>query len=173
MASINWQIYDHYGYALLAVLGTFAAVAAIYRLMSHSALAPWVRSLRGVVPPFINIIGVLFGLTLAFLANDTWSAHDRAMNAVFKEADWLRSIRVLSDQLTEPLRGEVRQALVRYGQASAGEWPMLAARQSSAQVTALADTLLNLLASQKVATGAGENVQALMLRKAVEIRDEP
>jgi hypothetical protein len=49
---------------------------------------------------------------------------------------------------------------------------MLAARQSSAEVTALADSLLNLLASPKIATSAGENVQALMLRKAIEIRDE-
>ena len=49
---------------------------------------------------------------------------------------------------------------------------MLAARQSSAEVTALADALLTLLASRKVSADAGENVQALMLRKAVEIRDE-
>lgn len=45
------------------------------------------RSLEGVAPPFINIVGVLFALTLAFLANDTWSAHDRAMGAVYREAD--------------------------------------------------------------------------------------
>ena len=172
MPTSNWHIYDHYGYAFLAVAGTFAAVAAVQWALRRPRWAGWIASLQGVAPPFINIIGVLFGLTLAFLANDTWSAHDRAMNAVFKEADSLRSIRVLSEQLAEPLRSEVRQAVTRYGQASAAEWPMLAARQSSVEVTSLADALLTLLASQKVAAGAGENVQALMLRKAVEIRDE-
>ncbi|UCV19483.1 bestrophin-like domain [Ferribacterium limneticum] len=172
MPTSNWHIYDHYGYAFLAVVGTFAAVAAVQWALHRPRWAGWIASLQGVAPPFINIIGVLFGLTLAFLANDTWSAHDRAMNAVFKEADSLRSIAVLSGQLAEPLRGEVRGAVSRYGRGSAGEWPMLAARQSSPEVTALADALLTLLASPKVATAAGENVQALMLRKAIEIRDE-
>lgn len=172
MPSSNWHIYDHYGYAFLAVAGTFAAVAAVQWALHRPRWASWIASLQGVAPPFINIIGVLFGLTLAFLANDTWSAHDRAMNAVFKEADSLRSIAVLSEQLAEPLRGEVRTAVSHYGRSSAGEWPMLAARQSSPEVTALADALLTLLASPKIAAGAGDNVQALMLRKAIEIRDE-
>ncbi|NTV69173.1 MAG: DUF4239 domain-containing protein [Azonexaceae bacterium] len=172
MPTSNWHIYDHYGYAFLAVAGTFAAVAAVQWALHRPRWAGWIASLQGVAPPFINIIGVLFGLTLAFLANDTWSAHDRAMNAVFKEADSLRSIAVLSEHLAEPLRGEVRNAVSRYGKASAGEWPMLAARQSSSEVTTLADALLTLLASAKIASAAGENVQALMLRKAIEIRDE-
>ena len=168
----TWHVYDHYAYAFVAVGGTFAAVWVIGWLMQHPRWSPWVRSLRGVVPPFINIIGVLFGLTLAFLANDTWSAHDRAMNAVFKEADSLRSILVLSGQIDEPLRSEVRSTLMDYGQASADEWALLAVRQSSPMVNQLADTLLTQLASKHTAASAGENVQALMLRKAIEIRDE-
>jgi hypothetical protein len=172
MPTSNWHIYDHYGYAFFAVVGTFAAVVAVQWALHRPRWAGWIASLQGVAPPFINIIGVLFGLTLAFLANDTWSAHDRAINAVFKEADSLRSITVLSAQLAEPLRGDVRAAVSRYGNASAGEWPTLAARQSSAEVSVLADALLTLLANPKIAASAGENVQALMLRKAVEIRDE-
>lgn len=172
MPASNWHIYDHYGYAFLAVVGTFGAATAVQWALHRPRWAGWIASLQGVAPPFINIIGVLFGLTLAFLANDTWSAHDRAMNAVFKEADSLRSIAVLSQQLAEPLRSEVRGAVTRYGEASAGEWPMLAARRSSADVTAQADALLTLLASPRVSAGAGDNVQALMLRKAIEIRDE-
>ena len=172
MPQSNWHNYDHYGYAFMALAGTFAAVACIQWVLNRPRHSAWLASLQGVAPPFINIIGVLFGLTLAFLANDTWSAHDRAMNAVFKEADSLRSIVVLSQQLAEPARGEVLDAVSHYGQASAGEWPMLAARQSSTEVAALADALLNLLASPTIAAGTSNSVQALMLRKAVEIRDE-
>ena len=168
----NWHTYDHYGYAALAVVGTFLAVLAVHWTLQRPRWTGWIASLQGVAPPFINIIGVLFGLTLAFLANDTWSAHDRAMNAVFKEADSLRSIVVLSEQLAEPLRAQVRTAVSRYGLASADEWPRLAARQSSHPVAQLADQLLTLLAGKPIAASAGENVQALMLRKAIEIRDE-
>ena len=85
MLQTSWHTYDHYGYAFIAVVGTFAAVAFIQWLIQASRWTPWVRSLQGVAPPFINIIGVLFGLTMAFLANDTWSAHDRAMKAVYKD----------------------------------------------------------------------------------------
>ena len=60
----NWHTYDHYGYALFAVLGTFAAVGLIHWVMQRSPWVQWVRSLHGVAPPFINIIGVLFGLSL-------------------------------------------------------------------------------------------------------------
>jgi len=166
------RTYDHYLYALVALLGTALAVAAIQWLLRRSRWARWAASLRGVAPPFINIIGVLFGLTLAFLANDTWSAHDRATNAVFREADALRSLITLSGALPGPLQGRVRAAIAGYGQASAAEWPLLARRQSSARVPAQADALLGLLASREIASAAGDTVQALMLRQVSDIRAE-
>ncbi len=166
------HIYDHYLYALVALVGTALGVAGIQWFLRRSRWAAWARSLQGVAPPFINIIGVLFSLTLAFLANDTWSAHDRATNAVFREADALRSLATLSAALPEPLRGRMRTAIADYGQASAAEWPLLARRQSGAQVPERADTLLRLAASQDMASATPGTVQALMLRKVSDIRDE-
>jgi len=171
MSWSNWHTYDHYGYAAIAVIGTLVAVVLIQWLLQRSPWAPWLGTLNGVAPPFINIIGVLFGLTLAFLANDTWSAHDRAMNAVYKEADSLRSILALSANLPPPLAARLRAVVADYARASAGEWPQLAQRSSSRAVSDQADGLLALLATAEVAA-AGTNVQALMLRKASEIRDE-
>ena len=168
----NWHTYDHYGYALVAIFGTFAAVAVIHWLMHRSPWAGWIRTLNGVVPPFINIIGVLFGLTLAFLANDTWNAHDRAMNAVYKEADALRSLVVLASQLAEPQRSQLREALSDYANASVGEWPLLAQRKSSPDVSTKADRLLIMLGSSGITRAAGDNVQALMLRKVTDMRDD-
>ena len=172
MTWTDWQTFDHYGYALVAVIGTAAAVAGVQWILQGSRWAAWARSLHGVAPPFINIIGVLFGLTLAFLANDTWSAHDRAMNAVFREADALHSLVVLSGQLPEPSRGQLRAAVSGYAHASAGEWPLLARRQASPEVTARADALLMLLASRDVAAHTSHNVQALMLREVSILRDQ-
>jgi len=168
----NWHIYDHYGYALIAVVGTMVVVAVIQWLIQWSRWAPWARSLHGVAPPFINIVGVLFGLTLAFLANDTWSAHDRAMKAVYKEAYALHSMVTLSEQLPDPMRGLLREALAGYAAASAREWPLLAQRAESPEVVNRGDALLKFLASREVQQAAGENVQALMLSKANDICDE-
>jgi hypothetical protein len=168
----SWQTYDHYFYAAVAVLGTFAASGAIHLALRHPRLGATARSLHGVAPPFINIVGVLFGLTLAFLANDTWSAHDRAITAVYREADALRSIAALAQQVKEPLRGQLRLALRDYTDASAAEWPLLAQRQTSPAVGERADALLALLATPAVGQATGNTVQALLLAKASEIRFE-
>jgi hypothetical protein len=165
----NLRVYDHYGYALVAVLGTLAAVLIIYRLMCRvSAL----QQLRGVAPPFINIIGVLFGLTLAFLANDTWSAHDRAMNAVYREADALRSLLVLADMLPSEMKSNWENNLKHYAEAAASEWTQLAARTTNPNVTTQGDNLLRLAADKKLNQEAGAQVQALMLAKVNELRVE-
>ena len=170
MNSSLLHIYDQYIYALVALGGTALGVALVQWFIQCSRWSGWVRSLHGVVAPFINIIGVLFGLTLAFLVNDTWSAHDRATNAVFREADALRSLVTLSDTLPDPLRAQARAVMRDYAQASAAEWPMLARRESSAQVPPQADRLLKLMASQALAQATASNVQALMLGKVGEIR---
>jgi len=168
----NLHTYDHYGYAFAAIVGTYIAAATIIWLIQKSSWSPWIRSLHGVAPPFINIIGVLFGLTLAFIANDTWNAHERATNAVFREADSLRSLMLLSGKLDEPQRLKLRQALTEVAQSSAQEWALLAQRQSSKKATDDADTLLLLIASPDVAKVAGVNTQSLMLKKASDLRDD-
>ena len=172
MSLPHWHTYDLYGFALVAVLGTLIAVMLIQWFIQRSPWSGWSQSLRGVSPPFINVIGVVFGLTLAFLASDTWSAHDRAMNAVYREADGLRSIAALADALPAPLDGRLRAAIGGYASASADEWPLLAQRREAPEVLARADALLSLIASEAVARAAGVNVQALMLAKASEIRAE-
>lgn len=168
----SWHTYDHYGYAFMAVAGTVFAVLVIHWLMRSPRWAAQMNALHGVAPPFINIIGVLFGLTMAFLANDTWSAHDRAMNAVYREADSLQSLTALSDTLPEPLRARLRAALADYATASVGEWPLLARRASSPEVMARADTLLILLAGRDLGQATGSAVQSLMLQKATDLRNE-
>lgn len=172
MLQTSWHVYDQYAYAAVAVLGTLLVVVAIQWLIQYSRWAAWARSLQGVAPPFINIVGVLFGLTLAFLANDTWSAHDRALKSVYREADSLHSLVVLSDTLPADLRNHLRTALARYATDSIDEWPLLAERTESRQVLADADALLTLLASPEIQKAAGDNVQAMLLRKASDVRDE-
>lgn len=165
--------YDHYGYAAVALLGTLLVLWIVAWAMRVPRWQASLHALRGVVPPFINITGVLFGLTLAFVANDTWNAHDRATNAVFREADALRSLVVLNARVQNPLlQHRLRQDLRAYAQASVAEWPLLARRQSSAAVADQADALLLLLGSPQTTAAAGPQVQALMLQKASSMRDE-
>ncbi len=172
MPTADWLTYDYYGFALIAIFGTLVAVLMIQWFIQYSRWAAWAQSLEGVAPPFINIIGVLFGLMLAFIANDTWSAHDRAMNAVYREADALRSIAALAEPLPDALRARLRGAVAGYAHASAQEWPQLAQRRENPQVTERGNALLTLLATAEVAQAAGSNVQQLLLHKASDILNE-
>ncbi len=169
---MTWFIYDHYGYALIAVVGTIFALIWLQWMIQHPKLADWRKSLYGVAPPFINIVGVLFGLTLAFLANDTWVAHDRAVKAVYKEADSLHAIMTLSKDLPAPVRAELQHAVLAYAEANAAEWPELANRNVNLEVSARADELFRLLASARMRAAADDNTQELLLRKMSEISDE-
>ena len=164
--------YDHYGYAIVAVLGTVFAVWLIDRIMRHGRCGRWVASLHGVVPPFINIVGVLFGLTLAFLANDTWSAHDRTRNAVYREADSLRSLMIIANQLEGPNREALRTALQEYRSSAIEEWAMLAGRTTLPAAQQRGDRLLTLASSKPFGAATGETLQALILRKVVELRTD-
>lgn len=166
MLPTEWQAYDHYVYALIAVGGTAIAVAGVYGLMTTEPWARRIHALKGVAPPFINVVGVLFGLTLAFLANDTWTAHDRALNAILREADSLRSLSVLSDTLDPRDQIEFRAAIATYAKAAVAEWPLLARCQTDPQVDRDADHLL-LLAARASSTGA---VQQSVIGHVANIR---
>lgn len=169
---MNWLVYDHYGFALVAVIGTFIALAGLQWLIQCQKLSVLIASLQGVAPPFINIVGVLFALTLAFLANDMWVAHDRAVKAVYKEADSLHAIAVLSKRLPSALQIETQQAIVAYAESTIAEWPDLASRRTNPDVSNRADALFILLASSRMTLAAGNTVQEVMLQKMGEVSDE-
>lgn len=162
--------YDHYLLAGIALFGTLTACAIGFWL-GHSRYAPAIRRFRGLSPPFVNVIGVLFALTLAFLANDTWNAHDRATNAVFHEAGALRNIQALSRHLPEATRARVDEAMQRYVRLSVEEeWPRLADRHGSPATSEALAALLEVLSGPDVARALHATSHAQVLEQAVSLR---
>ena len=163
--------YDQYYLSLVAVVGTIPAVIVLLWLTQRSKYAEFIRSYRGIAPNFLSVIGVLFALNLAFLANDTWSAHDRARHAVFQEAGSLRSILALAEHLPDPGRSKVDRAVRNYTHSVvSADWPMLALRQNSPAAADDLNSLLVLLSSDEVASVLNTSVQSLMLQQAVQAR---
>ena len=116
------------------------------------------------------MIGVLFGLTLAFLANDTWTAHDRAVRAVLQEADAIRNLLVLGEGL-DPAERALWQAAIRaYAAAAIAEWPLLARCLSDAAVGRCSDRLLTLAAAPAAARALGGTVQQMALQQVSAIK---
>jgi hypothetical protein len=175
MLDAGWSPNDDYVYALVVLLGTLVAVIALRHALGSSRWSAAAHSLEGVAPPFINAVAVLFGLTLAFLANDTWSAHDAATKTVSTEARALHAIEVLSQSLAPAERQRLHRALAAYARASIDEWPRLAVRADNPEVSRRADDVLRELAGRDVETAVGAATQSLMLSQAavmVQARDQ-
>ncbi|MCA0423612.1 MAG: DUF4239 domain-containing protein [Proteobacteria bacterium] len=168
---MNWLVYDYYLYAAAALLGTFLAAGGLVWLLGSPRWAAQVASVAGVVPPFINVLGVLFGLTLAFLANDTWNAHDRALAAVNREADSLRAIAVFAGHLPADDAAWVRGAVDAYARAALAEWPLLSQRESSLDASARADGLLALLSEPRMLAASGPAIGSREIALAIAVRD--
>lgn len=137
-----WNTFDHYLYGTIALAGTIAAIAFLWWLMSTAAWQAHAGEMTGIAEPFINVQGILFGLTLAFLANDTWSAHESARGAVLHEADALRSLDIMVEAVPEADRAALRSAVRAYASAAAGEWRALARCDTSPEAERAADELL-------------------------------
>jgi len=169
--TITLGTYDHYLYAAVALIGTFVGAWFLLWVSQRSRHAPVIHTFRGVSPPFVGVIGVLFALTLAFLANDTWNARDRALNAVFQEADSLRGIQALAEHLPPATRAGLDDAVRGYARVTvAEEWPLLASRRSSRAASDQLDALLALVSSEAVASHLSAAVQSSMLEQVIQVR---
>lgn len=172
MDAIHWGAWDHWGYAGIALAGTAIASALLMAILKSERHAPRLATLAGVAPPFINIIGVLFALTLAFLGNDTWSAHDRAIDAVTREADSLQSLVALTRSLDDERRAPLVTAVRDYARAAAEvEWPLLARRDHAPEAAAALDRLLALVADRGLGERLGPAVHGRVLEQVIAVRD--
>ena len=169
--NINLGAYDQYYLACAVVVGTYLAAATLLWLSQRSSHAPLIASFRGIAQNFLTVINVIFALNLAFLANDTWNAHDRALNAVFQEAGSLRTLKDLARDLPDPARTGLDAAVAAYAERVVNaEWPMLARRQSSPEAGEALDALFTRLGSGEVTRVTASSLHAAMLQQAVQVR---
>jgi hypothetical protein len=126
-----------FGFTYLLALAIFAAVAAL-------ATGERAKSFKAVSPGMLPVLGILFGLFVAFTAAQVWGDNDRAGAAVSREASALRAVMLLGAGLPAEQEGRLRELIRSYvEQAAAVEWPMMARQQASLRATpaALAEAL--------------------------------
>jgi hypothetical protein len=166
----NLGPYDQYLFALVVLLGTTLAMLLLLWATQRSPYSGRIRSFRGVAQNFMSVISVLFALNIAFLAHDTWTAHDRALDTVFLEAGSLRTILDLAERLPADVRADVRAGVAAYARSAVDdEWPKLAQRASSEAAAERLDALVTLLAGDG-ASAAGAIVHSALLQQVVSLR---
>ena len=109
---------------LLAIM-IFAAVAAL-------ATGERAKSFQAISPGMLPVLGIIFGLFVAFTAAQVWSDNDRASTAVSREASALRAAVLLAAGLPPEQEGRVRDLVRGYIEQTAKvEWPMMAGQTAS------------------------------------------
>lgn len=165
-----WNRFDHYSYGAAAILGTAAAIAGLAWVMTTPAWLAYAPAMQRIVAPFLNIQGVLFGLTLAFLANDTWSAHSQARSALVREADALRGLRVLLEGLGQS-GASLKDSVHEFTVAAADEWRSLARCETSARAARAADLLLSQFIELERSNAVGPGTSKAIMDHIVDIQN--
>src|ERR1700761_1809012 len=141
----DWIHYLPGPWMALVVFGfTYLLAAVIFAAVTALATPERTKSFKAVSPGVLPVLGIIFGLFVAFTAAQVWADNDHASGAVSREASALRAVTLLSagvpaEQETR-LRGLVRSYIE---QAATVEWPQMAHQTASlrATPTALAEAL--------------------------------
>jgi Protein of unknown function (DUF4239) len=128
------------------VIFAFTYLLALIILAVASALATGERakSFQAISPGMLPVLGIVFGLFVAFTAAQVWSDNDRAAAAVSREASALRAVTLLAAGLPPEQEGRLSDLIRSYIEQTAKvEWPMMARQKASlrAAPAALAEAL--------------------------------
>jgi Protein of unknown function (DUF4239) len=129
----------------LVIFGfTYLLAAALFAGIAMLATEQRAKSLKTISPGMLPVLGIIFGLFVAFIAAQVWGDSDRANAAVSREASALRSAVLLAGGLPSEQEARLRGLVRDYvGQAVTVEWPMMAHQELSLKVAppALAEAL--------------------------------
>ena len=112
----------------LVVFGfTYLLAVAVFVAVNVLAKGERAKSLKAVSPGMLPVLGIIFGLFVAFTAAQVWNDSDRAGAAVSREASALRAVMLLAAGLPAEQEAKMRSLVRGYVEHTATvEWPMMA-----------------------------------------------
>jgi hypothetical protein len=129
----------------LVIFGfTYLLAMAIFAVVTMLATGERAKSFKAISPGMLPVLGIIFGLFVAFTAAQVWNDNDRASAAVTREASALRAVMLLGAGLPAEQEGRLRDLIRGYIEQTAKvEWPMMARKTASlrAAPAALAEAL--------------------------------
>jgi hypothetical protein len=113
--------------ALLALGAMLLFAVVVYAIVIGLAAGDRGHAFRSVSPGMLPPLGLVFGLLIGFLGAQVWSDHDRAQQAVDREASALRSVVLLARAFPPATHARI-DGLVRrqIDEAVTHEWPAMA-----------------------------------------------
>ena len=86
---VLWMALVVFGFTYLLAVTIFAAVTGL-------ATGERAKSFKAVSPGMLPVLGIIFGLFVAFTAAQVWADNDHAGAAVSREASSLRAVTLLA-----------------------------------------------------------------------------
>jgi hypothetical protein len=164
-AWLAWPVFAVFASLFLVYL---AVAAALVWLSFRSPASAFIQTLKGVVAPFFSSTAVIFGLLIAFLANDIWDRNKQAERIVAIESETLIALYSLSAASGGDNTG-LRTAIRAYVSAVINdEWPQLALQERSSKADAAMNALLQEVA--RPTSGKDASVQRTMLDMALRVQ---
>lgn len=124
-SDIPWMV-EQLGLFPSAILAVTVATVFIYWLLNNSSLSGWFKGSEDIVPPYISISALLFGLFAATLAADIWPKHEEANKMLIKETSAVRSLMASAEHLDQADREKLLHSVNAYVTAVLEkEWPAM------------------------------------------------
>ena len=142
--------------ALIVFVFTYLVSAALYVVVKMLAVGERARSFKAISAGMLPVLGLIFGLFVAFIAAQVWGDNDRANAAINREASALRSVVILAASFPGEPEARVRALVRGYIQdAATQEWPMMARQAATLSITprSLAEVLQLTLALTPASQG--------------------
>lgn len=111
---------------------TYMLAGAILAAVRGLATEERTKSFKAISPGMLPVLGIVFGLFVAFTAAQVWNDGDRAAAAVSRETSALRDALLLAAGLPDEQQARLRGLVRDYVQhAAAVEWPEMAREAAS------------------------------------------
>jgi hypothetical protein len=100
--------------ALAIFAFTYLLAIIIFAAVSALATGERAKSFQAISPGMLPVLGIVFGLFVAFTAAQVWSDNDRASAAVSREASALRAVVLLAAGLPPEQESRLRDLIRGY-----------------------------------------------------------
>src|SRR3954451_20620294 len=99
----------------LVIFGlTYLLAATVFAAVALVATEERAKSLKAISPGMLPVLGIIFGLFVAFTAAQVWADSDRGSAAVSREASALRAVMLLAAGLPPEQESRLRDLIRDY-----------------------------------------------------------